>query len=166
MDRQDTGILLNPANIKLQRKYFEEMVRLIGINVVYRAPRENKHYDGHGELDSFYYEPVMVGCIFDEHPNQWTMKKLGWVSEMQDSASLIHVPYDVPKLQDGSLFIVPSGIDGAQGRLFRVIAMSSIAVYPATIACQIAPVWESKFERSQLTHKDNDFNLLDDEEGN
>lgn len=168
MDRQDTGILLNPTNIKLQRKYFEEMVKLLGIIVIYRAPRENKHYNGHGELDSFYYEPIKVGCIFDEHPNQWTMKKLGWASELQESVSIIHVPYDVPKLQSGSLFIVPSGLDDAKGRLFRVTTMSSIAVYPASIACQIGPVWETKFEDSQLTHKNDDFNLLttdEDEEG-
>lgn len=58
------------------------MTKLLGINVIYRAPREGKSYSGYGELESFYYEPILVGCIFNEHPNQWTMKKLGWDSEL------------------------------------------------------------------------------------
>lgn len=160
MERHDTGILLNPTNIKLQRGYFKEMVRLLGIQVIYRAPRENKRYDGHGELDSFFYEPLRVGCIFDEHPVEKTMRKLGWNAELAEGSSIIHVPYDLFRLQKGALFIVPSALDDAKGRLFRVNEMSTIAVYPASVACQIAPVWESAFEPSQLEHEDNDFNLL------
>lgn len=165
MDGFDTGILLNPKNIKLHRKYFSEMVKLLGIQTVYRAPREDKHYDGHGELDSFYYEPLAVGCIFDEHPTEKTMRKLGWNSELSEGSSLIHVPYDLFGLQKGALFIVPSALDHAKGRMFRVNEMSTIAVYPASVACQIAPMWESSFEPSQLEHEDNDFNLLRGEDG-
>lgn len=164
MENKDTGLLLDKQNIILQRKYFEELVRLKGINLIYRAPREDKTYNGYGELDTFFYEPKVVGCIFEDHPTQWTMKKLGWDSELQEDVSIIHVPYDTPKLQSGALFIVPSGLDNAEGRLFRVLKMSTISVYPATVACQIAPVWENTFEESQLNHKDNNFNLLKEEE--
>lgn len=164
MERQDTGFLLNPNNIKLNRLYFKQMCDAIGIIVLHREPRPDKTYNGYGELDSFYYEPVKVGCIFDEHPTVWTMRKMGWNSELSESESIIHVPYDVPGLQVGSLFIVPSGIDNTVGRLFRVLRMSTIPVYPASIACAIAPIWESDFDQSQLGHVDNDFSLLDDEE--
>lgn len=164
MDRKDTGLLLNPNNIKLHRQYFSEMVRLIGINVIYRAPREDKHYDGYGELDSFYYAPEMVGCIFEEHPTQWTLKKLGWASELQQEVSLISVPYNLEKLQVGALFIVPSGLDNAQGRLFRVLRMNTIGVYPASITCELGPVFENSFEPSQLNHFNDNFNLLPEEE--
>lgn len=164
MDKVDTGLLLNPVNIKLHRQYFKEMTRLLGINVIYRAPREDKHYNGHGELDTFYYEPQVVGCIYDEHPNQWTMKKLGWVAELDESTSVIHVPYDLPGLQAGALFIIPSALDHASGRVFRVIKMSTITIYPASVACQIGPVYENTFEQSQLDHSDNNFNLLADDE--
>jgi len=68
MENKDTGLLLNKNNLELQRKYFKEMTKLIGINVIYKAPRDSKDYDLHGELDSKYYEPIKVGCIFDEHP--------------------------------------------------------------------------------------------------
>jgi len=164
MEKQDTGFLLNPTNIKLHRLYFKQMCDTIGIRVLHRAPRPDKHYDGYGELSSYYFEPVPVGCIFDEHPTIWTMRKMGWNSELQEERSIIHVPYDLEGLQVGSLFIVPSGIDNTQGRLFRVIRMSTISVYPASVSCEIGPIWESDFEKSQLSHVDNDFSLLVDEE--
>ena len=164
MDKQDTGLLLNPNNIKLQRNQFKQMCSLIGIMLKYRAPRENKHYDGYGELDSYYYEAEKVGCIFEEHPTIWTMRKMGWNSELQEGVLVVHVPYDLKNLQVGSLFYVPSGIDGSEDRLFKVIKMSTIAVYPASISCQIAPMWESNFEENDLDFKHNDFTLLAGEE--
>lgn len=84
MDNIETGygLLLHEEDIKLQREYFIEMTKLIGINVIYRAPRPDKHWTRYSEIDSNYYEPELVGCIFNEHPNQKTMKKLGWNSEL------------------------------------------------------------------------------------
>ena len=37
-------------------------------------------------------------------------------------------------------------------------------MYPASVACQIAPVWKNTFEEGQLDHKDNNFNLLKQDE--
>jgi hypothetical protein len=164
MEKQDTGILLNKNNIKLYRRYFKEMTSLLGINVIYRAPRENKTWDKYGELDTFYYEPILVGCIFEEHPTIWTMKKLGWNAEQNESMSVIYVPYDLEKLQVGALFIIPSGIDDSKGRLFRVVRMSTTMIYPASISCMLVPEYESTFEKSQIDHEKNDFNLLNTEE--
>jgi hypothetical protein len=164
MEKQDTGILLNKNNIKLYRRYFKEMTSLLGINVIYRAPRENKTWDKYGELDTFYYEPILVGCIFEEHPTIWTMKKLGWNAEQNESMSVIYVPYDLEKLQVGALFIIPSGIDDSKGRLFRVVRMSTTMIYPASISCMLVPEYESTFEKSQIDHEKNNFNLLNTEE--
>lgn len=165
MEQRDTGLILNQNNLKLQRFYFKQMVRLIGINVIFRAPKDSsKEYNGYGELDTFYEEPSVVGCIFVEHPNQYTMKKMGWNSELNEDVSLIQVPYDLKGLQRGALFIVPSGLDNAEGRLFKVEDMSTISVTPAYITCKLAPVWKSTFERGQFSHVQNDFNLLNDEE--
>ena len=165
MEQRDTGILLNAHDIKLHRQYFNEMVKLMGIQVLYRPVKEeSKQYDGYGELDSFYDLPLLVGCIFDEHPNQKTMRKLGWNSELSESNSIIHLPYDLERLQVGCLVIVPSGIDHAKGRVFKILQMSSICVYPASIACEIGPVFENSFEKSQLNQSDNNFNLLAEEE--
>ena len=164
MENSDTGLLLSKKDIELHRSYFRQMTRLIGINVVYRAPREGKEYDGYGELDSFYEEPMALGVIFEEHPTQRTMRKLGWNYELQEEASVIFVPYDTPGLQRGALFVIPSHLDKTEGRLFTVTEMSTSSIYPSSVACRIAPVWKSTFERSQLNHEKDNFNLIKEEE--
>ena len=145
------GLLLN-NNLKLHRLYFKQMVKLIGIYCIYKAPLPGKTFDGHGDLETDYYEPELVGCIFQDHPDQKTLKKMGWVAELQEGSSIIHVPYDLPHLQVGALFIVPSGLDNAEGRVFRVISMQNIMVYPASIACEIAPEYEDIDE--PIIHED------------
>ena len=135
------GMLLTPE-IKLHRKYFLEMAKLLGIQLIYRAPLPGKTFDEHGDLNANYYPGQVVFGIFQDHPDQKTLKKMGWVAELQENSSIIHVPYDLPNLQVGALFIIPSGIDKAEGRVFRVISMQNIMVYPASIACEIAPEYE------------------------
>jgi hypothetical protein len=151
-DERNYGLLLN-KDIKLHRMYFKQMVKLLGINCIYRSPLEGKTYSLHGELDAHYSKPITVGCIFQDHPDQKTLKKMGWVAELQEGSSIIHVPYDLPNLQVGAQFIVPSGIDKAQGRVFRVISMQNIMVYPASIACEIAP----EYYTSDESHLTKDF---------
>ena len=153
------GLLLN-QDIKLHRQWFIEMTQLIGINVIFRAPLPGKTYTTYGEINSFFNAPKVVGCIFEDHSDQKTMKKIGWVSELQEDASVIHVPYDLEGLQQGALFIVPSGIDTAIGRLFKVKQLSNRAIYPASIACEIVPEYENEFEPANLTFKESNFNLL------
>lgn len=134
----DYGILLN-NNMKLQRHYFKEMTKLLGINCKYYAPLANKKFNTYGDLESNYQEAISVAVIFEEHPDQKTLKKLGWVAELQESSSLIHVPYDLPGLEVGALFEVPGGLDTAKERLFRVISMKVGMICPASITCEIAP---------------------------
>ena len=140
------------------------MTALIGINVIYRAPRPDKHYTTYSEIKANYFDPIIVGCIFDEHPTQQTLKKIGWLSELQESSSIIHVPYDLPRLQQGALFIIPSGIDCATGRLFRVSKLTNGIVYPASMTCEIVPEYENTFENNQMDYTKTDFNLLNNEE--
>ena len=163
-DEQKYGILLQPS-IRLHRQWFKEMVKLQGIYVLYRAPLENKHYTTYAEIDSNYAPPLLIGCLFDNHPNQYTTKKLGWISELQEDASLIHVDYDLPNLQVGALFIVPSGLDDGKGRLFRVTRMSNSMVYPASITCEIVPEYEDTLDKETISDFiDDSFNVLQDEE--
>ena len=118
------GLLLT-SDIKLQRHYFKEMCKLIGINVIYRAPKEDKYYTNYAEIKSNYQDPITIGCIFDEHPTQQTLKKMGWVSELQESSSIIHLRYDLENIQQGCLFIIPSGLDDGKGRMFRVVKLTT-----------------------------------------
>ena len=137
-DPKDYGILYSPV-IKLHRQYFKEMTKLLGIQCQYFAPKEDKSYNTQGDLTTNYYPPETVGCIFQEYPDQISLKKHGWVAELQENSSIIHVPYDLANLEVGALFSVPTGLDGAPNRLFRVIKMQTIMIYPASITCEIAP---------------------------
>ena len=159
MDNKDTGLLLNKHNIELHRMYFNQMLKLRGINIIYRAPF-NKNYSGHGELDAFYDTPILTSCIFEEHVNQKTAKKMGWNHELTESNPIIHVPYDLPNLQEGALFIIPSGLDNTEGRVFKVIQMSNIAVYPASISCEIGPMFVNTYESAQTDYSKSNFNIL------
>lgn len=168
MENKDTGLLLNENNIKLHRMYFKQMLKLLGLNVIYRAPREDsKTYNGYGELSSYYYDPEIVSCIYDEHPTQKTMRKLGWNTELMENTIVIHVPYDLKGLQAGALFIIPSGLDKSEGRVFKVLRMSNIAVYPASISCELGPILvNDDCPETTTNFKQSNFNLLSDEEEN
>ena len=145
VENQKYGQLLTP-DIRIHRQYFREMVKLLGIRVLYREPKIGKSYSTYREIDACYKPPKLVGCIFDEHPTQQTLKKMGWVSELNENSSFIHVDYDLPGLQQGALFIVPSGLDNGKGRLFRVVKMATEIVYPASITCEIVPEYTDDFE--------------------
>lgn len=162
-DASKYGLLLN-KDIKLHRNWFKQMCRLIGINVLY-YPTYNKNYTTYTEItEDKTCKPMVIGCIFEEHPNQQTLKKIGWVSELQENASIIHVDYDLPNLQQGSLFVIPSGLDCAEGRLFRVSRLTNSIVYPATIVCEIVPEYKNTFSNSQYNYSHTSFNLLKEED--
>lgn len=158
------GLLLKQKDILLQRKYFEECVTMLGVKVIHRAPRPSKHYTQYSEIESNYFEPEIVGCMFDEHPNQRTMKKLGWNAELGEGAAIISVPYDLEGLQQGSLFIVPSAFDKTKGRLFRVVEITGIMIYPASLTCKLVPEFENTFTTDAFNHQRNSFNLLNRED--
>ena len=162
----DYGLLISKKDITLHRMWFKQCIALHGINCKYKAPLQNKEYDVHGDLQTGYKPEIIVGCLFEEHPNQKSLKKAGWVAELQENSSVIHVPYDLPDLQVGALFEVPSGLDNRKGRVFRVISMSNIMIYPASIACELALEYDSVDEQHLITtaHEQNDMPLLIDRE--
>ena len=67
-------------------------------------------------------------------------------------------------LQQGSLFVVPSAFDNSKGRLFRVVAISGVMIYPASLTCKLVPEFENTFSPNQFNHQKNSFNLLNREE--
>lgn len=163
-DNSKTGLLLNDKNIKLQRNYFKNMCKLLGIKVIYRSPLPSKNYNGYGELDSYYNTPELIYAIYDEHTPQKTMRKLGWNTDLNDTAVVIHVPYDLKDLQAGALFIIPGGLDNSEGRVFKVLRMTNISIYPASIACELGPVLVNTDEKSTVhDFRNSNFNMLDDE---
>lgn len=164
-NKTDYGLLIT-KDIKLHRTWFKQMTALHGINCKYRAPLGNKEYDIYGDLQTGYKPAILVGCIFEEHPNQKSLRKAGWVAELQEGSSVIHVPFDLPGLAVGALFEVPSGLDNGQARTFRVISLSNIMIYPASISCEIALEYKSVDEQRLITaaHEQEDMPLLLDRE--
>ena len=158
------GLLINKEDILLQRSYFKELVTMLGVQVKHRAPRPSKTYTTYAEIQSNYFEPETVGCIFTEHLDQRTMKKLGWNAELTTDSAVISVPYDLNGVQQGSLFYIPSAFDNTQDRLFRVVEMSSIMIYPASLTCRLVPEYDNTFSDNLYDHKRNSFNLLRGEE--
>lgn len=168
MDNQKYGDLLKP-DIRIWRQYFRECCKLLGIRVLFRAPKPGKKYTEYAELDANYFPPILIGCIFDEHPSQQTLRKMGWMSELDENSSFIHVDYDLKGLQQGALFIIPSGLDDGNARLFRVVKMATSMVYPASIVCEIVPEYIDNFEDYTGGHtvetliESEDLNVFEDE---
>jgi hypothetical protein len=78
---------------------------------------------------------------------------------------MISVPYDLENLQIGCLFKLPSAYDNSPGRLFRVVEMSTIQMYPASISCRLVLEYETHVERAEIEEFSNsDFNLLNQED--
>lgn len=157
------GLLIQPS-IKLHRQWFKELCKLHGIYVLYRAPLQDRHYTTYAEIESNFAQPILTGCIYEQYPNQRTTKMLGWVSELQENSSIIHVDYDLPNLQEGCLFIIPSGLDDGKGRLFKVVRLSTVMVYPASVSCEIVPEYEDTLNKLTINdYTESSFNLLQDE---
>lgn len=154
------GFLIREKDIKLHRMWFKQMAKLIGVKVGYRGVLRDKHYTTYAEIVSNYDKIKIVDCIFEEHPQQQTLKKLGWASELQEDSSIIHVPYDLENLEQGAIFLLPSGIDNSRGRVFRVKRLSTIMIYPASIACEIVPEYEDTYSDNLNTFEHSSFNLL------
>lgn len=162
---QKYGTLLSP-DIKIFRQYFEEFVQLMGIYVIYRSPKKDKQYSQYDQILSNFEQPMLIGVIFEEHPNQQTLRKIGWASELQENSSLIHVPYDLPGIQQGALFIIPSGLDDGKGRLFRVVKLTNSIVYPASITCEIVPEYYDNMSQDSTIHEHDSINLINEEPEN
>lgn len=160
--RDDYGLLINP-DIKLQRAYFKEMCRLLGIVTKYQFPLKNKQYNVQGELQSGYSPCERVACIFEENIQQNTAKLLGWNAEQLTNKILIHVPYNLHDLQVGCLFTIPSAFDNAPGRTFRVTKLYTIMIYPASVTCELVLEYETQMELSDTElFTSTNFNLLNE----
>lgn len=164
MDNNNFGLLLNDKNIKLNRFYFDQMAKMIGVKLIYRAPKPSKDYTTYGEIDTMFEQPVAVWGIYVEHPTQQTMRKLGWNSELLAEAIVLEVPYDLQGLQQGGLFTVPTGVDGGVGRVFQITQMTTLSIYPASVTVAAVPYYPNDFTQSAFNHSEHNFDLLEGEE--
>lgn len=162
----DYGILFHENDIKLHRKYFADMVKFWGVQASYYAPRQGKHYTTYGEIESNYCEPIKIGVLFNEHPDQRTAKKLGWDNELDTSTILVTAPYDTPSIQVGSLFSFPAAVDGGEPRLYRVVRMKTSMILPSGIVCECAPEYKDEYNTADYSFKTSSVNIVGREEDN
>lgn len=151
-------------DVLILRKFFKELCELRGINVLYRAPKEGKNYTNFTEIESNYKEIQPTSVLFEDYPLQDTMRKVGWVPELMEGQSIIHVQYDLTDLQVGCLFYIPSGLDNAEGRLFRVVKMSNIMQFPDRMICALVPEYSTTNVVSQHNYSNTSTNYLNIEE--
>lgn len=127
------------------REYFEECLELWGIPALYfQCKDENipmdKQFTVLGEMSKHYYAPLEKHVIFEATPKVQTLRKLGWVTELDKEQPIVHVEYNLPGLTRGAVFKIKDPMSLTDGRLFRVTKMSLGILYPASIACQIVAV--------------------------
>lgn len=127
-------------DITVLRYYFREALDLYGIPARYYQLKPNCHFTVAGELSANYFDSIKCKIIFDQVPKISTLKKLGWVTELDQAASLIHVDFDLPGISFGSLFEIKDPLAPDKGKLFRVTKLQTSIIYPVSITCQIVPV--------------------------
>lgn len=132
------SIIQNDA--KMQRKYFNEMLDFYGIPAQYFQCKPGKKYNSVGEMKDCFFDPIRTKVLFDQVPSIKTLKKLGWVTELDQQQPLVHVKYDLPGIEQGCVFSIKDPLKENEGRLFRITKMSMGIIYPANITCQIVAI--------------------------
>lgn len=146
----------------IYRKFFKEQAKLLGIHVEYRYPIDMEFTTHAQENPKGYSEPQEVDIIFDSSPKLSTLRKLGWVSEdKSDKPYLIQAPFDIPNLQKGCLFILPSPEPLSESRVFKVVDIQVDQVMPDSWYCHVAPKLEEQYAiKTEEDYKDQSYSFL------
>ena len=148
--------LLNRQDSQIFRKYFNEMVKLIGQSVGYQYVTE-REMTIHSEDNSKFSMPIRIDILFDENPTVDTLNTLGWMSEMNEQKPIvINMPYNTPNLTVDARIIVES-VDGvARPRVFRITKIVSDLEFPDAFTCAIVPVFDQYVQKNQYTLVNNE----------
>lgn len=143
--------LLNRQDARIFRRYFSEMVKLIGQSVGYQYVVEQK-YTIHSEDNSILSAPIRIDILFDENPQIDTLNRLGWVSELNEQKPIvINMPYNTPNLTVNARVIIES-VDGVERpRVFRITKIVSDLEFPDAYTCALVPVFDQYKQKNQYT---------------
>ncbi len=143
--------LLNRKDSLIYRSYFKEMCKLIGISVGYQYIVK-KELTIHSEENSTFSMPIRIDIIFEENPSVDTLKRYGWVTELNNQQPIIcHFAYDTPWLQIGCRIIVESSDGTPRPRVFSVTKISNDLEFPDSYACALVPVFDQLVQKNQYT---------------
>lgn len=159
------GLLLQ-NDLEIQRYYFNEALDYYGIDAdYYQVKEETQKFTSAGELSSKYYDPVRVKLIYDQVPKINTLKKLGWVPELnQDSQPIIHIPFDTPGIQVGALFRIEDPLRPGTGKIFRTTKLTTGIIYPVAATLQIVAVLGDSPEETTAPYDGNRTIFIDKKE--
>ena len=122
------------------RYYMEEMLDMYGVPAKYYQIKPGHKFTVAGEISAHYFNPTNCKVLFDQVPKISTLRKLGWLTELDQAASLIHIAFDTAGIAFGALYEIKDPLTPDSGRLFRVTKMQTGIIFPAFITCQIVPV--------------------------
>ena len=156
--------LLNRHDSTIFRRFFNEMVKLIGQSVGYQYVVK-KEMTIHSEDNSELSVPIRLDVLFDENPTVDTLNTLGWTSELNSQQPIVvNMPYNTPNLTVNARITVES-VDGVQRpRVFKVTKIVSDLEFPDAFTCAIVPVFDQYKQRNQYTLVNNEkINQKEDE---
>lgn len=140
----------------LQRRYFKEMCKLVGISVAYQWVTDKK-YTIHSEKNFKYSQPIRMNVILNENPTIETLNTYGWLSEIGDSLPLIaHIPFDTPNLMVGCRITLATIRGTNRPRIFDITKIGSNLEYPDSYTVALAPVLDQFPQRNQYTLVNNE----------
>ncbi len=122
------------------RYQMQEVLDMYGIQAKYYQIKPGHTFTVAGELSANYFDPIDCRVLFDQVPKVSTLKKLGWVTELDQAASLIHISFDTPGISHGAVFEIKDPLASDSGKLFRVTKLQTGILYPTFVTCQIVPV--------------------------
>lgn len=140
----------------LQRRYFKEMCKLVGISVAYQWVTDKK-YTIHSEKNFKYSQPIRMNVILNENPTIETLNTYGWLSEIGDSLPLVaHIPFDTPNLMVGCRITLATIRGTNRPRIFDITKIGSNLEYPDSYTVALAPVLDQFPQRNQYTLVNNE----------
>lgn len=133
------------------------MAELLGQTVMYQYPLT---FDKtiHSEPNIEFSDPVRLDIIFNENPTVDTLRKHGWVTEINGSLPVIaQVPYDTPHLARYARITIPPVGNIMRERIFEVTEISTFLEYPDCWTVKLAPVYNSIKETNDYSDKNIDY---------
>lgn len=149
--------LLTQEDATVYRGFFREMCELLGQTVQYQYPL-NVNKTIHSEPNIELSDPIRLDIIFNENPTVDTLRKHGWVTEINGSLPVIaQIPYDAPGLARYARITIPPVGNVMRERIFEVTAISTILEYPDCWTVRLVPVYDSYKEKNDYANSNVEY---------
>lgn len=157
--------LLNRNDSTIFRHYFKEMAKMIGITVIYQYPIDMQFSIYAEENPKGFSEEIKMDIIFEENPKVTTLRKYGWVSNLdEDKPYMATLPYDAKNLCKGCRITIVPPEPLASKNVFVITDIKANLEFPDSWVCKLAPVFFNKQPEKLKEYKDknNVFMKVDD----